>query len=122
MELTLSSIPETEALRYLGVRGPVPADLLEQVREGCRQLLPHCRVRYTWRLTHKDALGEILTGEDLPTLLRHCDRAVVMAVRAVSKGRPMATRFFSSCKRFVEEPARVSLSFKVALPFFISMG
>ena len=80
MELTLSSIPETEALRYLGVRGPVPADLLEQVREGCRQLLPHCRVRYTWRLTHKAALGEILTGEDLPTLLRHCDRAVVMAV------------------------------------------
>ena len=80
MELTLSAIPEKEALRYLGVKGDVPPALLEQVQDACRALLPHCRVRYTWRLTHKAALGEILTGEDLPTLLRHCDRAVVMAV------------------------------------------
>ena len=30
MELTLSSIPEKEALRYLGVRGEAPADVLAQ--------------------------------------------------------------------------------------------
>ena len=80
MELTLSSIPEKEALRYLGVRGEAPADVLAQVREACRELLPRCAVRYVWRLMDKTDLAPLLVGEDLPTLLRDCDRAVVFAV------------------------------------------
>lgn len=80
MELNLSAIPEREALRYLGVRGAVPADLLAQVRDACRELLPHCAVRYVWRLLPKEDLSDLLVGEDLPTLLRDCDRAVVFAL------------------------------------------
>ena len=80
MELTLSSIPEKEALRYLGVRGAVPADLLEQVRDACRFLLPHCTARYVWRLLDKADLSDLLVGQDLPTLLRDCDKAAVFAL------------------------------------------
>ena len=80
MELTLSSIPEKEALRYLGVRGEAPADVLAQVREAIGELLPRCAVRYVWRLMDKTDLAPLLVGEDLPTLLRDCDRAVVFAV------------------------------------------
>ena len=80
MELTLSSIPEKEALRYLGVRGEAPADVLAQVREAIGELLPRCAVRYVWRLLPKEDLSDLLVGEDLPTLLRDCDRAVVFAL------------------------------------------
>ena len=80
MELTLSTIPEKEALRYLGVRGQVPPDVLEQVRDALRALLPHCAVRYVWRLMDKADLSDLMVGDDLPTLLRDCDRAVVFAV------------------------------------------
>ena len=80
MELTLSTIPEKEALRYLGVRGEVPPDVLEQVRDAIRTLLPRCAVRYVWRLMDKADLSDLMVGDDLPTLLRDCDRAVVFAV------------------------------------------
>ena len=80
MELILSAIPEKEALRYLGVKGDAPPELLEQVQNACRSLLPHCRVRYVWRLLDKDRLSDLLVGQDLPTLLRDCDRAVVFAL------------------------------------------
>ncbi len=80
MELTLSAIPQKEALRYLGVKGQAPADLARQVQEACDYLLPHCKVRYVWRLLDKADLEALLVGQDLPTLLRDCDRAVVFAV------------------------------------------
>ena len=92
MELTLSSIPEKEALRYLGVKGEVPADLLEQVRDACRELLPHCRVRYVWRLCPKDGLSDLLVGQDLSTLLRDCGKAVVFALTLGSGAEALIRR------------------------------
>ena len=83
MELTLSAIPEKEALRYLGVKGDVPPELLGQVQAACRDLLPHCRVRYVWRQLAKTdlpALGLDLPGEDIHTLLRDCETAVLFAL------------------------------------------
>ena len=62
MELTLSAIPEKEALRYLGVKGDVPPALLEQVQDACRALLPHCRVRYVWRFLDKESLSDLLVA------------------------------------------------------------
>ena len=46
----------------------------------------------------------------------------VRAVTASSRGRPNATTFCSSESRLEEEPARVSVPRRVALPPFISMG
>ena len=83
MELTLSAIPEKEALRYLGVKGDVPPELLGQVQAACRDLLPHCRVRYVWRQIAKTdlpALGLDLLGEYIHTLLRDCETAVLFAL------------------------------------------
>ena len=83
MQLKPDVFPEKEALRYLGVRGEVPADLLAQVRKQAQQLLNNCTPRCVWRLEEKDslpALGLTFPGEDLSTLLRDCQRVVLFAV------------------------------------------
>ncbi len=83
MELTLSSIPISEALRYLGVKQTPPPDLLQQVEETCARLLPHCRPRYVWRQIAKadlPGLGLDLPGEDIHTLLQDCETAVLFAL------------------------------------------
>lgn len=83
MQLKPNIFPEKEALRYLGVRGEVPADLLEQVRRGAQQLMDACTPRCVWRLVEKDRFAELglhFPGEDLATLLRDCDRAVLFAL------------------------------------------
>ena len=83
MELTLSSIPTSEALRYLGVKQPPPPDLLQQVEQACTRLLPHCRPRYVWRQIDKadlPALGLELPGEDIHPLLRDCEQVVLLAI------------------------------------------
>ena len=83
MDLTLERIPASEALRYLGVKQTPPPDLLQQVEQACAQLLPHCRPRYVWRQVAKadlPALGLDLPGEDIHTLLRDCETAVLFAL------------------------------------------
>ena len=83
MDLTLESIPVSEALRYLGVKQPPPEDLLQQVNDACAALLPHCRPRSVWRLVDKadlPGLGLELPGEDVPTLLQDCQKVVLLAL------------------------------------------
>ena len=83
MDLTLESIPVSEALRYLGVKQTPPPDLLQQVEQACARLLPHCRPRYVWRQIAKadlPALGLDLPGEDIHTLLQDCETAVLFAL------------------------------------------
>ena len=83
MDLTLESIPVSEALRYLGVKQTPPPDLLQQVEQACARLLPHCRPRYVWRQIAKadlPSLGLDLPGEDIHTLLRDCETAVLFAL------------------------------------------
>lgn len=88
MLLSLPSIPVDQALRYLGVKGQPPGEVLEQVREACAQLLPACRPRYAWKAARLEARGRpvlspwglALPGEDLPALLRDCDRCVIFAL------------------------------------------
>lgn len=83
MELMLEKIPVREALRYLGVKGEAPPDLLEQVQQACEQLLPVCQPRFVWRLLDLNVLprlGLSFPGEDLPTLLGDCEKAVLFAL------------------------------------------
>lgn len=83
MDLTLEHIPVREALRYLGVKGTPPPEVLEQVEAACAQLLPLCRPRYIWRLLDKSSLLELgleLPGEDIHTLLRDCEKMVLFAL------------------------------------------
>ena len=83
MDLTLETIPVSEALRYLGVKQSPPPDLLRQVEQACARLLPHCRPRYVWRQIAKadlPGLGLDLPGEDIHTLLRDCETAVLFAL------------------------------------------
>ena len=83
MDLTLERIPVSEALRYLGVEQAPPPDLLQQVEQACARLLPHCRPRYVWRQIAKadlPSLGLDLPGEDIHTLLRDCETAVLFAL------------------------------------------
>ena len=83
MDLTLETIPVSEALRYLGVKQSPPPDLLQQVEGACARLLPHCRPRYVWRLADKadlPGLGLDLPGEDIHTLLQDCRQVVLFAI------------------------------------------
>ena len=83
MDLTLETIPVSEALRYLGVKQSPPPDLFQQVEQACARLLPHCRPRYVWRQIAKadlPALGLDLPGEDIHTLLRDCETVVLFAL------------------------------------------
>lgn len=81
--MELSRIPLQEALRYLGVRGEAPPELLAQVEQAWAELLPVCRPRHVWRLLERSALEEMgleFPGEDLRTLLRDCGRVVLFAL------------------------------------------
>ena len=81
MELT--AIPLKEALRYLGVRGEAPPELVQQVQAAAQRLLPQCTPRSVWRVLPKaelEARGLPLPGQDIHTLLRDCDRCVLFAL------------------------------------------
>ena len=81
MELT--TIPVKEALRYLGVRGEAPPEVVRQVEQACEELLPLCTPRYVWRvldISSLPRLGLDLPGEDIRQLLRDCDRCVLFAL------------------------------------------
>ena len=81
--MELSRIPLQEALRYLGVRGEAPPELLAQVEQAWAELLPVCRPRHVWRLLERSAMEDMgleFPGEDLRTLLRDCGRVVLFAL------------------------------------------
>ena len=81
--MELSRIPLQEALRYLGVRGEAPPELLAQVEQAWAELLPVCRPRHIWRLLERSAMEDMgleFPGEDLRTLLRDCGRVVLFAL------------------------------------------
>ena len=81
--MELKAIPLKEALRYLGVRGEAPPEVVRQAEEACRELLPLCAPRFVWRVVNTaelPALGLELPGEDIHTLLRDCDRCVLLAL------------------------------------------
>lgn len=72
-----------EALRYLGVKGQAPADIVQQADRAFSILLPLCAPRWVWRVLDKSTLldfGLDLPGEDIHQLLKDCDRVVLFAL------------------------------------------
>ncbi len=81
MELTPKLL--SEALRYLGVKGPPPEDIALQTRQAFDRLLPLCAPLSVWRVVDKPRLADLgleLPGEDIHTLLRDCSRVVLFAL------------------------------------------
>ena len=77
-----------EALRYLGVRGPVPDGLRGQAEDMAAQLTARITPRFVYRVfpllregerLSLSGTGIVLPGRTAGTLLAQCDQAVLLA-------------------------------------------
>lgn len=88
MPLSMPAVPVDQALRYLGVKGPPPKDLLEETQQICGRLQDLCRPRYACRRVRLERpglpvlapWGLKLPGEDMSSLLKDCAGCVVFAL------------------------------------------
>lgn len=85
VEARLTAIDRGEALRYLGIRGPLPADLEKELPRCEGMLLDVVRPRAVWKLLQVRPDGMLAgtafrpAGEQMRNLLACCPRVILMA-------------------------------------------